>query len=293
MDWIWNKIHLTLPDDWEMLQYSKNPGQGRCAFADRYQFRFEMNWSSVPSSPDMERLLSDYAASIEEAKQPKPASLQSAGWRGLAMVTENGCCVTGYCRYFSELSQLIEICFVYPSGQPRDGSAEDRILSTVHPVLTPENACQSWRAFGLDWCVSPGLSLSRCTVSCGLAELSFSSQNLRATQTFSRRGLLSLWLKEPLEHWIRKTIPKDFKVISAKQRQTQEHDICDILCAPSSFAWTDLLFGKRLLAVSAFLCPHEGRLYAVTDLHRARKNPPPAPRLSCSCGISVSPGACL
>ena len=283
-------MHLTLPDDWEMLQYSKNPVQGRCAFADRYQFRFEMNWSDVQSPPDMERLLSDYAASIEEARQPKPSPLQSGAWHGLSMMTENGCCVTGYCRYFSEISQLLEICFIYPSGQPRDGSAEDKILSSVHPVITQADACQPWRAFGLDWCVSPELSLSRCTVSCGLAELSFCSQNLRATQTFSRRGLLSLWLKEPMEQWIKKTIPKDFTVISAKQRQHHGHDICDLLCAPSSFAWTDLLFGKRLLAVSAFLCPQEGRLYAVTDLHRGKKTHPTAPRLSCSCGISVSPG---
>ncbi len=45
--WIWRGLCMKVPDDWEMLQFETNTGKGGCAFADRYQFRFEVDWKVV------------------------------------------------------------------------------------------------------------------------------------------------------------------------------------------------------------------------------------------------------
>ena len=55
--WIWRNFGVGVPDDWEMLQFSKDPKSGGCLFADRYTFRLEINWRRTAGEPDLRRIL--------------------------------------------------------------------------------------------------------------------------------------------------------------------------------------------------------------------------------------------
>ena len=68
VQWIWRQISLRLPATWEMLQFSTEYPQGRCAFADRYQFRFELTWGNVKGEPDYDRMITDYTGKLEREK---------------------------------------------------------------------------------------------------------------------------------------------------------------------------------------------------------------------------------
>lgn len=290
MNWIWHSLQITLPDDWEMLQYSKNPEQGQCVFADRYQFRFEINWTRVHTKPDLGRLVSDYAASILENKLPEPRRNQSGSWQGLS-TCENGHVITRYANYLAEASLLIEASFIYPAEQASDKMGEERILSSIKTVTTAQANYQPWKAFGLDFQVDKGLKLSHCAISCGYAEMSFSDTKQHTVHTFTRRGLLQFWLNEDIDTWLEKTIPNDFKLVSKSHIQKHGHDICNITCRPSSHTvWSDLIYGQRCLSIAAYISPKDGRLYTVSDLHRQKKSTSAIPVLNCPCGFSFSPG---
>ena len=45
--WVWRHLEVRVPADWELLQFSKTPAEGRCAFADRHGFRLELSWRTV------------------------------------------------------------------------------------------------------------------------------------------------------------------------------------------------------------------------------------------------------
>jgi len=70
--WIWRNITLTVPTDWEMLQFSRSAETGRCAFAGRYQFRLGLDWRVVPGPPDFGRMTSDYRARLREKGMELP-----------------------------------------------------------------------------------------------------------------------------------------------------------------------------------------------------------------------------
>ena len=62
---IWRDLRIELPEDWEMLQFSLQRQAGRCAFADRYQFRLELGWRTAEAKPEIERMMSDYLAQMK------------------------------------------------------------------------------------------------------------------------------------------------------------------------------------------------------------------------------------
>ena len=82
--WVWRYFRLELPDDWEMLQFSRNPHAGRCAFADRYQFRLEISWQALSGPPNMDRLVSDYLSKLKlDGTMPDAVRLDRPPWVGL------------------------------------------------------------------------------------------------------------------------------------------------------------------------------------------------------------------
>ena len=85
---VWRGVRLELPEDWEMLQFSSNPKQGRCAFADRYQYRLEFSWRTVSGPPDFERMLSDYRAKLKDEGMEGVAEARHGAWSGFRGETE-------------------------------------------------------------------------------------------------------------------------------------------------------------------------------------------------------------
>ncbi len=86
--WVWRNFRMKLPDDWEMLSFSRKSAAGSCAFADRYGYRAELSWKEFNCGPgerpDVKRLMSDYCAKlISEDQMPDARPWQVGSWRGL------------------------------------------------------------------------------------------------------------------------------------------------------------------------------------------------------------------
>ncbi len=82
VEWVWRQIGVELPAEWECLQFARDPEAGRCAFADRHRYRFELNWRKSPGEPDFGRMMKDYEGSLaKEWEGIRKAKCR--GWPGL------------------------------------------------------------------------------------------------------------------------------------------------------------------------------------------------------------------
>lgn len=254
---IWNGIALSIPSNWEMLQFSRNPEQGRCAFADRYQFRLELNWRQVDGPPDFDRMLSDYSAQLEKDGMPAGQKLQHGEWQGL-----EGSSITRWGRYMEEGGMLIELVFPWPEAREIDGEAA--VLDSLSLLHAGEPTRQRWRAFGMDLSLSDQLELAHCDVRPAHAEWVFHDRKARTIEHFTRRGMVSEWLEEPVTDWLK-------SVVGSGQRAVEyEQSAATIAVGRHTIA---TLSGTQRLSVvpprkthitaSAWICPNDGRLYSV------------------------------
>jgi hypothetical protein len=198
VDWIWRQIGLTLPADWECLQFSREWQAGRCAFADAYRYRFELNWRIYKSEPDFDRMLKEYAGSLESNwRDVRPVN--SAGWRGLAGRRGDEA-VTRYGRYLAPIGVLVEVVFI--AEQRRDESLEHRVLRTIEAVPPQADGLQRWRAFGLDVQVPAAFRLEECVVQPARIGLRFISGRAPDRWIFRRYGMVDAWLDQPVDRWL-------------------------------------------------------------------------------------------
>ena len=130
---IWRNIRFELPDDWELLRFSRKEERGRLSFADRQRFRFELSWRKVPGEPDYGKMMSDYLAKLlEEKKLSWARQAQSVGWHGINGGGPNGS-NTRFGRYFAEEDVLVEAVFLWEEG--RDKKLEKQVLTSVGAEL--------------------------------------------------------------------------------------------------------------------------------------------------------------
>lgn len=196
--WIWRQIALSLPAEWECLQYARDPSVGRCGFADRRRFRLELNWRAFKAEPDFERMMKDYAASLEDAWEGI-RTLRCRGWPGVTGRRGDEC-VSRYGAYFEALGLLVEVVFIHE--QRRDEALEARILNTVEPVLPDASGGQRWRAFGMDFTVPSGFKMAECVVEPARIGIRFDGPRKPDRWIFRRYGMVKSWLKIPLRDWL-------------------------------------------------------------------------------------------
>ena len=255
--WVWQGIAVSLPADWEMLQYSCNPEKGRCAFADRYQFRFELDWLAVESAPDVARAVSDYQARLEEEGAERAEAVRCGDWQGLVGRQEGGS-VSRFLRHLAELDRFVEVVFVW-SGK-RDTGLERQVLRTVRPEPADDSDGQQWRAFGMELVVSPGLTLERCTVRPADAEMVFTSKRGRNEERFARRGMVSDWLHGSTGDWLRDQCPAS---ASLSRERSVEHAGHRVLAFNGELRGPGVFRRRRTLQTAAWVCPADRRLYSV------------------------------
>ena len=255
--WVWQGIQVELPPDWEMLQFSCNPLKGRCAFADRYQFRLELDWLAVDSAPDVTRALSDYQARLAEEGAERVEPVRCAGWRGLFGV-QNGEEVSRFLHYLEDRGAFVEIVFAWPGA--REPGLERAVLQTVRPGESSASGGRCWRAFGMELIASPGLALDRCVVRPAHAEMVFVYARGRREERFARRGMVSDWLDVTIGDWLRRECPSTAAVSRERAVERCGHRITGL----SAEVRGPGLFGKRRsVQTAAWLCPGDGRLYSV------------------------------
>ena len=285
-NWIWNGIELSLPDEWEMLQFSRNPETGRCAFADRYQFRFELDWMRVDAPPDMERMANDYRAKLQDDGLESVTKTGHGQWLG-ASGLEKGVPISRYGAFLPGRAYILEAVFIWAKGERATPAFEGRILDSVKVPSPAPDGRQKWRSFGMDWTTACDLSFDTCVVSPGLAEATFNNRKRRVTQRFARRGMLSYWLKADVRQWLEAQIPKEYKVVSTESATEEGHEVWRLEAQRSPSVLVDWLHGRRTIQAAAWICPEDGRLYFVASHAHQGKGEWPFATLSCCKKLEV------
>jgi len=266
--WIWRQVGVDLPADWECLQFSREWDAGRCAFADRHGYRFELNWRRFKSEPDLERMLKDYAGSL------------AATWQGIRRVSSAGIegltgrrgeeAVSRYGAFLNDIGLLVELVFVH--AEKREESLEHSILRTLRAV-PPETGFQRWRAFGMDLRVPEDFRLEECVVEPARVGLRFNGRRKPDRWIFRRYGMVPSWLKTPVRHWLEEQTDE-----SVKERRTSAYTRGNIGISRLNGRWRPkgLLLPRGVYASAAWVEERDQRLYqaiCITGKHRAALHP--------------------
>jgi hypothetical protein len=283
--WIWRHFRFRLPCDWEMLQFSRNPESGRCAFADRYDFRFEFNWRVVPGPPDFDRMLSDYGAELKKGGASDVRTDMHGTWRGLRAGL-NGRLTSRFGRHFPEASCLLEAVFLSHDGS-RDGELEETVLRGIAHEPVRAGGMRRWRAFGMDFVVPDRLQFRECSVLPARVTMRFGDEKGRSEQSVSRLGMVRHWLKAPVcEHL--KADP-ECRLNGARDHRDERdgHTITCIEGKTRTAAVPVFGPGRGVRVVGGWVCPKDRRFYRISVRERSANGEELkswAGRLSCCAG---------
>jgi hypothetical protein len=280
--WIWRNFRLETPADLEMLQFMRDSRTGRCAFADRYQFRLELDWRVVPAPPDFECMLSGYRARLVELGMKNVRNVSNGAWEGVYCEGPEGES-TRFGRHFPGESCLLELIFLWPGK--RDIREETAVLGSVAEEPAGAGGLRRWRAFGMDLRASPGFVLEQCMVKPARAEMVFTTRAGMLEECFARFGMVEEWLSDPVDSWLMGRSPRNVSAARAGTRQVAGHGVTRV-CGTRRAAGVRGLMGRRSrYEAEAWICPSDGRLYSVSRLCDGEPGkadlPPAGRRLTC------------
>lgn len=272
-----------------MLQFTRNPEEGRCAFADRYQFRFELNWLRVDMPPDLQRMAEDYIAKLTDNGLKDVKRTAHSPWLG-ATGLEKGQPISRYAAFFAARSMLLEVVFIWPTGVKASPAFEGRTLDAVTVKPDALDGAQVWDAFGMRWKNGPDLYFEKCTAAPGMAEAVFTNEKRHIRQSFSRRGLLKEWFSGSVEQWLEEQVPREYTISERKHSSRDGHDFWSIEARRSRPVLADWVHGHRLYKSAAWLCHRDDRLYCVSFVsHPDYATGCGVPALSCCPALEVTP----
>lgn len=270
--WIWRNLQLCLPPDWEMLQFSREEAQGRCAFADARQFRLELSWAVVPKPPDLPRLMSDYTSKLEKNKtlfESAPAKI--AGWHGvIGQQKEHPMSRFGFYHEAGRL--LTELVFLWPNE--RDKVLESTILHSCRLLTPGPNEPIRWRAFGMDLLVPSDYRMTDCHIQPACAQITFAPAKKRRPDQLrvQRLGMVKSWLDVPLDQWMQRQAPP---CLVRRQTQTLPHEGIERATMTGLFKPKGILHRNGNYRAACWIDPSDERLYFIESITRI-----PAPALN-------------
>ncbi len=264
---VWQQFSFEIPDEWEMLQFSKNSKSGNCAFADRYMFRLETNWKTFEGWPDFERMLSDYQQKLrDEQSMTDFESATYGAWHGFHCRDAGGW-TSRFGRYFEPNTKLLEVVFLWPDSVDR--SEIRTILGNVKLDL-PKNGVQHWRAFGMDFYADERLYLDECKIKPALAEMTFVDKDRPArVECFERLGMVEEWMRCSVEEWMQVKDPKDLREREQRRRSHAYHTILEAQARMPAMRFPKFNKRKNQYEAAGWLCPEDGRLYRVSRIFPA------------------------
>lgn len=262
-EFVWRHLRFELPDGWELLLYTTSAERGRCMFADRYEYRLELNWQTVPGRPDFERMVSDYAAALHAEPAVQAVDPMQAGeWQGLVS-TSRTAVITRCGRYLPGEKTLIELVFIWP--EKRETTLERRILDSFRDVPLAADGRRRWRAFGMDLRVDGALQLHACKALPGTARMVFQDpKHAWREERYERLGLVAQWLKGPVAEWLRLRLPPTVSVTSEEHCDVAGHAVEVIRGDAPVGGWRRLLRRRAPFTALAWVCPADGRLYCAS-----------------------------
>ncbi|MGJ3241760.1 MAG: hypothetical protein ACFE0O_02215 [Opitutales bacterium] len=284
----WLNLRLDHPADWELLAYGKDPERGRLSFADRSGVRLELSWQQLAGNPDLRRMVGDYRVRLEEQYPTARRSVADRpGWRGFHIRPEEGPVQSRFLRHERGLDRALELVVIGKGADP-DEPLLERILSSVGEESAAADGSRRWRCWGLETWVPAGMNLQSVTAQPAHLALTFADPSGRETVEVSRRGLLDLWLEQPLDAWFRDQMPAGFRADpEGMTTETPQPGHSARRIAGSFRERAAMLGGRSLrLIASAWICPTHRRLVAWQ--RRSRQRQPRVPRVIC-CPAPVLP----
>ena len=266
--WIWRHFHLDLPEDWEMLQFSRHPKTGRCVFADRYDMRLEFSWTRGEQPPDFDRMLTDYLRKLRDQDQLKAARrIQHGAWSGIHG-RQGDARVTRFGRYFSEQACLIEIVLLWTGRM--DEQLKNRILDSIREE-PQQGSLQRWRAFGMDLLADERLTLSSCKIEPARAEMRFAEEKAQITsETFQRLGMVPHWLRGTVRQYMVSKEPASVSSRVQSFKDVADHQIEFLAGQQPTKLLSRWRYGRRQYRAAGWICPRDGRLYRAETLRPSR-----------------------
>jgi len=259
---IWRHFQIQTPDDWEIVQFSRNRQRGHLHFADRYQYRMVFHWVYSSSEPDLDRLADDSASRLRRQDDVRDVTVKSLHqWRG-AVTELDDATHTSFAAYYPGERCLIEVTFFTPGA--RDERMENKVLKSIREEPAAAGY-RRWRAFGMDLLASDDLPLQRVIAQPANAQMVFGEVNnpLRE-EKFERLGLIAEWLTGSVADWVRKRAPREVTVREQTDADYHSHHY-DIVVGDRPVAGASRLLGRRSsYAARAWICPVDGRLYCAT-----------------------------
>ena len=245
-----------------MLQFSKKPERGRCTFADRHHFRFELVWSEVPGEPDYDRMLSDYRTRLELSDHLEEAAEEQHGqWMAVAGRQDDRA-VTRFGRHFPSLGIMAEFVVLHPGD--RDTDLEQSIIKSGYES-PPKDRRIEWQAFGLRAFAPEFLTMEDVQVAPAHIHLRFKHQKDMEQCNVERMGMLSHWLKGSMEDWFDSQRPasaKDWTVSPITSGDTS------YLMGTGTLPGTRRFGPSRHVELAAWIDPEDGRLYRCRSIQQ-------------------------
>jgi hypothetical protein len=254
---IWRNFGLKVPDEWELLQFSRNTEKGRCAFADRYRHRLELDWRLVEGPPDTDRMLSDYLVRLADEGMQDGKRSNRSGWSGI-VGSQDGQTFSRFGKHMPNEGCLVELVFIWP--EERDADIEKSVLQSFREVAAEDDGRRRWRAFGMDFLAPAQTVLQGCTVQAAMAEMTFSEQHGRTVARFGRRGLVNDWQRGSMDAWLSRWVFGDMTVQT--HRHTADAKGHDIHRVEGPQKIKGLLRKHPPCLAEAWLCPSDKRLYS-------------------------------
>ncbi|NCD31984.1 MAG: hypothetical protein EOL87_01050 [Spartobacteria bacterium] len=251
----WNQISLDIPDEWEMLQFSRSDVSGRCAFADRYRFRLEVDWKEVGGEPDFDRMMSDYQHRLTDRGGLKDAVnvKGGAGFHGLCGM-QNGIMVSRFGIYLEQPGILVELVFLWPDQ--RDVRLENTILFSVQFNAADGQGMITRRAWGLNVRVPRRFPMTECLIQPALARYTYGKKN--NFWQIERLGMVDTWLTVPLEDWAVNRLDKQCVHGELSTRTAGGHKIWDM---SGDFVRKGLAHPNGTYQSMCWRCPVDQRIY--------------------------------
>ncbi|MBN2451664.1 MAG: hypothetical protein JXR77_14845 [Lentisphaeria bacterium] len=286
--WIWRQLRVHLPDDWELLQFTRNPATGRCVFADRYQFRFELDWRQVSGRPDMERILGDYRGRLEEDGLKDPRRISHGGREGVSAGLPDGRASSRFGLYFEAEQCLVEAVFLWP--RRRHDATEAAVLDSIAPEPVTPSGQGRWKAFGLDLRTGAHYTFEKCIAEPARHQVSFSAEKRRVWDHFSRRGMVEQWLDVGLSPWLRRQVRHGYRVEREVRQERATHTLHRLQAYRRHVNIVDLMYGRRRVDAACWICPEDGRLYHLSREAPMGRRPRtrPGAALRCCGGLEVA-----
>jgi len=251
-----------------MLRFSRRKSDGTCAFADRYQFRFELRWRTVEGQPDLDRMFSDYMARLkDEGSMPDAQGISVAGCRGI-QGRAGDTLTTQFTTYFPGPSCLVEPIFSWPCQIDR--ALQHQILSSL--AMDPawcDGQFTRWRALGMDLTATGEYSLTTCNVQPAAVRVLFTrhADGSGPSEQFQRLGMLDHWLRGSVEQWLLEQPlgnMKNVKVESTARHNVAGHEVITVHGTHAARRMGGFLKRTCPYQAAAWTCPEDGRLYSIS-----------------------------